>query len=82
MSYTIIRTFKQAPYNAKSYYQPIARNEELLKIYYEINLVDDKINYLKNNKERIEKFNINVINLINSYLQDEWVSKRERNIPN
>ena len=45
--------------------------------------VDDKISYLKNNKDEIEKkYDINVINLINAYMNDNWPQRKGKNFAN
>lgn len=40
------------------------------------------IDYLKNNKEKLEKQDIDVINLINAYMNDDWPQRRERDTAN
>ena len=58
-------------------------NSPLRKLYKDFYKQEDKIEWLKKNKDKIEKeYEINVITLINSYLNDNWPQRKERNIAN
>ena len=65
------------------YYTPPMLDTPLKLMYKDFYDVADKIGYLKDNKEMLEKkYDINVIALINAYMNDDWPQKRERQLAN
>ena len=61
------------------FYQAPALNTPKRAMYKEFNISHSKIEWLKDNKDMLEsKYEVNVINLINAYMNDNWPQKRER----
>jgi hypothetical protein len=54
----------------------------LQDIYKEFQEAPSKVAYLTTNRIALQKFDINVNALIESWSTGEWVSKKDKNIPN
>ena len=55
---------------------------KIFREFQEAKLADRHIDYLKANKEKLEKQDIDVINLINAYMNDDWPQRRQRDTAN
>jgi hypothetical protein len=54
----------------------------LKDIYKEFKTAESKVGYLTTNRKMLEKFDIKVDALIESWTTGEWVSKKEKNEAN
>lgn len=60
------------------YYQPRVFNKTLINLYKDIQDCEDKVEWLKNNKSALEEFDVNLINLINAWMHNDWPMKRDK----
>ena len=61
------------------FWQEPSMNSPQRRMFKDFYDVEDKVSYLTNNKEYLEKeYNINVINLINAWMNNDWPQKREK----
>ena len=65
-------------FTATFYEAPAIESPQRL-MFREFYSTDDKTNWLMDNRDMLEKnYNINVLNLINAHMNDDWPQKREK----
>lgn len=60
------------------FYQEPSKNTPIKLLWKQFNKANNKISWLTDNKDLLEsKFDVEVINLINAYMNDDWPQRRE-----